>query len=209
MHPTDLRTKYRQRRREKDSLTEQWNDDTQSQDTETLRHPFHDDMLYVLFPPCVGFQRYSFALPSSATTTLRSGFVELRSRDDIVVRPSSTIPLERRENTLIDITCLASEYLLLQTEKYQDNTHSIVRHCPWTGSHPLYFCLRSTLQSSSDNMTKIIDKRLTWTLRQREKKTTSSHSDQCHRARSGDDDLQEGLRSCVFSWYESLECGLV
>ena len=87
-------------------------------------------------------------------------------------------------------------------KKSQDNSHSIVRHCPWTGSHPLYYCLRSTLQSSSDNMTKILDKRLTWTLRQREKKTTSSHCDQCHRARYGDDHLQKGItqRSVFLTW---------
>ena len=163
---------------------------------------------HVLFPPFSWFQRFlrsSIIRDYDATEWI----CQLRSRDDNVARPSSAISLGRTENTLFDITCHASECLLLQTKKSQDNTHSIVRHCPWTGSHPLYYCLRSTLQSSSDNMTKILDKRLTWTLCQREKKTTSSHSDQCHRARPGDDHLQEGLRSCVFSWYGSLESGLV
>ena len=73
MHPTEVRTKDRGRRREKDSLTEQRDDDTQSQDTETLQHPFHDNMLIYYFLLVTDF-RDVFALPSFATTTLRSGF---------------------------------------------------------------------------------------------------------------------------------------
>ena len=73
-HPTEVRTKDRQRRREKDSLTEQWHDNTEFQDTETLRHPCHADMLMYNCLLVSDF-RYSFAPPTSVTTTLRSGFV--------------------------------------------------------------------------------------------------------------------------------------
>ena len=91
MHPTEKRTKDRERRREKDRLTEQWHDDTQSQDTEILRHPFHDDML-MYYSLLVSNFKDSFAPPSSATTTLRSGFTNF----DRAMMSSSVHPLRYR-----------------------------------------------------------------------------------------------------------------
>ena len=61
----------------------------------------------------------------------------------------------KRKYTLWDyVSCIR---IFAPTDaKSQDNTHSIVCHCPWTGSHPLYYYLLSTLKRSSDNVTLVV-----------------------------------------------------
>ena len=160
MHPTEVRTKDRQRRRETDSLTEQWHDNTEFQDTETLRHPCHADMLMYNCLLVSDF-RYSFAPPSSVTTTVRSGFVNFgRAMMSSLVHPLR-YPWSGQKILSWTLRVLHPNICFYRRKKSQDNTHSIVRHWSWTGSHSLNYYWRSTLQSSSDNMTKILDKRLT------------------------------------------------
>ena len=133
-----MRTKYRQRRREKNSVTDQWNDDTQAKDTETLRHPFHNDMLMYYFLLVSDF-RNSIAPPSSVTTTLRSGFVNFGR----TMMSSLVHPLRYRWSGQ-KIHSLTLRVIHLNNCLYRrKKSHSIVRHWPWTGSHSLYFSSRS------------------------------------------------------------------
>ena len=151
MHPTEVRTNYRQRRREKD-ITRYW-------DTSAIISRWYT---HVLFHPSFEFQRF---LHSSIFRDYDAAewICQHRSRDENVARPSCAISLERTENTLFHITCHASECLLLQTEKVR-TTHT--RSSVIVPELDLIHCITdydrlSKVQSSCDNMTNILDKRLT------------------------------------------------